>query len=179
MGECTYAGLTIRVVVGDLLHITCDAIVNPSNTALYLGSGVSGAIRQRGGPTIQRALDRIGSVGHCDAVRTAPGELTNCHAIIHAAVISHQTEGPCIRRATTNVLITAEHFGDATVAFPALGTGVGRVKPAVAAQEMLAGIADFCQVIPEPRVVRTVIIALYETELVGALEQALQRLTAP
>lgn len=175
----TYTGLTIRVVVGDLLSVPCDAIVNPSNTALYLGSGVSGAIRERGGPSIQRALDRIGSVGHCDTVRTASGDLTNCRAIIHAAVISHQAELPCIQRATTNALMTAEHFGDATVAFPALGTGIGQVRPVIAARELLAGIAEFCEAVPEPRTVRTVIIALYDTELFSTFELALRRLTAP
>ncbi len=40
---------------------TWTPIVNAANEALQLGSGVAGAIRRRGGPTIQEECDKIGT----------------------------------------------------------------------------------------------------------------------
>ena len=44
-----------RIVLreGDIAQERVDAIVNAANSALRLGSGVAGAIRERGGPSIQ------------------------------------------------------------------------------------------------------------------------------
>ena len=41
---------TIEIAKTDITALAVDAIVNPANEALQLGSGVAGAIRLRGGP---------------------------------------------------------------------------------------------------------------------------------
>ena len=51
---------TIEIAKTDITRLAVDAIVNPANEALQLGSGVAGAIRQNGGPTIQEDCDLIG-----------------------------------------------------------------------------------------------------------------------
>ena len=50
---------TIFLKLGDLTDSRVDAIVNAGNTWLKLGGGVSGAIRENGGSSIQEELDRI------------------------------------------------------------------------------------------------------------------------
>jgi len=53
-----------RVIIrqGDITDIEVDAIVNAANTDLILGSGVAGAIRKKGGSSIQEECNKIGSI---------------------------------------------------------------------------------------------------------------------
>ena len=51
---------TIELAQSDITAMTVDAIVNAANERLQLGSGVAGAIRRKGGPSIQEECDRIG-----------------------------------------------------------------------------------------------------------------------
>lgn len=114
-----------------------DAIVNAANTELRLGSGVAGAIRTRGGPQIEREAIVQGPIRLGDAVATTAGSLPN-KFVIHAAAMGYRAEDRAvpkrqgsassediIRRATSNSLAIAEERGCASIAFPALGTGVG------------------------------------------------------
>ena len=50
----------LRLVEGDITGCNVDAIVNLANVQLVLGGGVAGAIRKKGGPSIQEECDRIG-----------------------------------------------------------------------------------------------------------------------
>ena len=74
----------ISILEGDLTEAEVDAIVNAANTALELGAGVAGAIRTRGGRTIQAECDAHGPVALGDAAVTSAGELPAGH-VIHAA----------------------------------------------------------------------------------------------
>ena len=58
--------MLIRVEEGDIAGFEGDAIVNAANNHLRLGAGVAGAIRERGGPSIQE---------ECDAIIRADGPL--------------------------------------------------------------------------------------------------------
>src|SRR6266545_3243500 len=74
---------TIELLKTDITTVRVDAIVNAANEALQLGSGVAGAIRQHGGPTIQEECDRIGTCAVGQAVVTRAGKL-QAKWIIHA-----------------------------------------------------------------------------------------------
>lgn len=63
----------ILIITGDLVDQDVDAIVNAANSDLVLGAGVAGAIRDRGGPEIQRECDEHGSVGIGEAAITCGG----------------------------------------------------------------------------------------------------------
>jgi O-acetyl-ADP-ribose deacetylase (regulator of RNase III) len=43
----------LELVQGDITEMETDAIVNAANAQLLLGGGVAGAIRKKGGPSIQ------------------------------------------------------------------------------------------------------------------------------
>lgn len=116
----------IRLEEGDLTRADADAIVNAANTDLQLGAGVAGAIREAGGPSIQRECDRHGPVPLGGAALTGAGELPARH-VIHAASMqlgSAPTE-QSLRDATRHSLELAAEHGLRSIAFPALGTGVG------------------------------------------------------
>ncbi len=113
-----------------LLPITDGALVNPSNTGMILGSGVSGAIARRGGPYIQQTLhmkrsqlrDNRLKPGH--AVDTEPGQL-NCKRLIHVSIVgAKKINDRLISNCIRNAYKLADQLELSQIAFPALGTGV-------------------------------------------------------
>ena len=74
----------ISLAEGDITTHEVDAIVNAANSELSLGSGVAGAIRSRGGPSIQVECDTHGPIAVGDAAVTGAGELP-ARIVIHAA----------------------------------------------------------------------------------------------
>ena len=111
---------------GDLTAEAVDAIVNAANSALVLGAGVAGAIRERGGPEIQAECDAIGPIAVGDAAVTGAGRLP-AHFVIHAAgmpqggAATEASVRACMRRS----LELARERGLRTLAVPAIGAGVG------------------------------------------------------
>ena len=130
--------MKIRVVEGDLTEQAVDAIVNAANTDLKLGAGVAGAIRQRGGPTIQEKCDEIGPIPLGEAALTAAGELP-ARYVVHAATMElrGRTDPEALRSATRRSLEQARERGLRSIAFPALGTGVGGFSMQRCAEIML------------------------------------------
>jgi O-acetyl-ADP-ribose deacetylase len=77
------ANSVLELLDGDITEMDTDAIVNAANAQLILGGGVAGAIRQKGGPTIQQECSKIGGTFVGGAVITAGGKL-KAKYIIHA-----------------------------------------------------------------------------------------------
>src|SRR5579863_6870906 len=90
---------------GDLTAAKVDAIVNAANNDLILGGGVAGAIRTRGGPSIQEECHRIGPIPIGEAAITGGGNLPARH-VIHAASmeLGGRTAEPGLRESTRNSL---------------------------------------------------------------------------
>lgn len=120
------ASLSLDVLEGDLSEQAVDAVVNAANDGLWMGAGVAGALKARGGSEIEREAMAQGPISPGEAVITAGGRLA-ARYVIHAAVMGQdlRTNGGLIARATASALDQAERLGICSVAFPALGTGVG------------------------------------------------------
>ncbi len=118
----------IVLLEGDLTAQAVDAIVNAANSQLQLGSGVAGAIRSKGGPSIQAECDRIGPIAVGEAALTGAGELP-ARFVIHAAgmPLGGQASEASVRSAMRAALSLAREQGCKTIAVPALGAGVGGV----------------------------------------------------
>ena len=119
---------TEKIIIrkGDITELNVDAIVNPANTELFLGSGVAGAIRQKGGESIQYECNEIGQIGLGKVAITKPGRL-QAKYIFHAAVMHLGTsvDSYNIKKSTENCFKRAEELKLKSIAFPALGTGIG------------------------------------------------------
>ena len=129
---------------GDITDVEADALVNAANTDLVLGAGVAGAIRRRGGRAIQDACDRLAPIPLGESVRTTGGELPQPH-VIHAAVLDWgggATE-ESIRACTRSALRVAVENDLRSIAFPALGTGVGGFPMRRCAEIMLGEAQAF------------------------------------
>lgn len=116
----------IKVTQGDITELSLDAIVNAANNHLWMGSGVAGAIKRKGGIIIEEEAVARGPVQVGQAVVTGAGAL-KARFVIHAAAMGQDlsTDEQKVRTATRNALLRAEELGLSSIAFPALGTGVG------------------------------------------------------
>jgi O-acetyl-ADP-ribose deacetylase len=133
----------VKLRQGDLTGASVDAIVNAANNDLILGGGVAGAIRAKGGPSIQEECDRIGPIGIGDAAITGGGQLAARH-VIHAASmrLGGRTSEQSLRDSTRNSLLRAKEKGLASIAFPAIGTGIAGFPLERCAHVMLAEVRD-------------------------------------
>jgi O-acetyl-ADP-ribose deacetylase len=111
---------------GDICDLEVDAIVNAANLSLWMSTGVAGAIKQAGGEQIEFAAVRQAPVPLGGAIVTPAGSLA-ARAIIHAVSLDRdrRTSGPIIEGAVRSAMERAREIGATSIAFPALGTGVG------------------------------------------------------
>lgn len=115
----------IEIIEGDLTELDVDAIVNAANSSLAHGGGVAGAISRKGGPSIQKESDEIGHVPVGSAAVTGAGNLP-ARWVIHAVGprMGEGNEDEKLENATRASLERAEEIGAASVAFPAISTGI-------------------------------------------------------
>ena len=125
MKEITVKNSKIRLVQGDITELETDAIVNAANAQLILGGGVAGAIRKKGGPTIQEECNKIGGTFVGGAVITTGGNL-KAKYVIHAVGprMGEGNEDEKLKNATLNSLKLMDECKLKSIAFPAISTGI-------------------------------------------------------
>jgi len=149
--------VTLEILDGDIAAQDVDAVVNAANNHFWMGAGVAGALKARGGETIQTEAMALGPVEPGDAVVTSGGALC-ARTVIHAAVVGQdlRTSAAIIARATARALALADERGFESVAFPAFGTGVGGLPVRGCAQIMIDVIGEH-----HPRSIRTIRLVLF------------------
>ena len=143
MSQVRIGNATLEVVRGDITDQDVEAIVNAANNHLWMGAGVAGAIKRAGGPQIEREAVAQGPIPVGEAVVTTGGRL-NARYVIHAAGMGQdlRTDANKVEQATKNSLKRAEEKGIRSVAFPAIGTGVGGFSLEECARAMIGAAAD-------------------------------------
>ena len=133
----------IHLVQGDITEMDVDAIVNAANNDLILGAGVAGAIRRKGGDSIQQECSRVGTIPVGTAAITGGGQL-KARWVIHAASmeLGGLTTADALRRSTAHALHLAQQKGLRTIAFPAIGAGIGGFPVSECAEIMLGEAAE-------------------------------------
>jgi len=141
--EWELGSITLRLIEGDICERDVDAIVNAANNELWMGGGVAGAIKRKGGQEIEREAVAQGPIPIGQSAATGAGKLSPRY-VIHAAVMGRDlvTDASLIRSATLSALAKADELGLKTVAFPALGTGVGGFPLGACARIMRQAILD-------------------------------------
>ena len=114
----------LELVEGDITELETEAIVNPANAQLKLGTGVAGVIRKKGGPSIQKECDRIGGTPVGTAVITGAGLLPHRH-VIHAVgpKMGEGDEDRKLAAAVRSSLALADRHSLQSIALPAISTG--------------------------------------------------------
>lgn len=136
--------IKLEVYKGDITRLELDALVNAANNRLWMGGGVAGAIKRAGGSQIEAEAVKKGPIAIGEAVSSGAGRL-KARYIIHAAVMGQdlRTDAEKIRQATRNSLLRADELRLKSLAFPALGTGVGGFPLDECARVMIAEVLDY------------------------------------
>ena len=142
------------VVVGDITHVSVDAIVNAANSTLLGGGGVDGAIHRAGGPEILEACREIRRTEYPDglptgeAVITTAGNLPARHVIHTVGPIYGRHEGreaELLASCYLKSLQLAARHSLTSVAFPAIATGAFGYPSFEAAAVSSRAIAEFLE----------------------------------
>jgi O-acetyl-ADP-ribose deacetylase (regulator of RNase III) len=168
--------ISLEIVDGDIAAETTDAIVNAANNEFWMGAGVAGAIKSRGGTDIEREAIALGPVEPGECVMTAGGRLS-ARYVIHAAVMGQdlKTSAELIDRATRNALAMAEAHRLESIAFPAFGTGVGGFPIDECARIMIAAIGAHAAPAISLRLVRLVLFGRGTYEMFARVAAQLLR----
>ena len=163
------AELELSVVDGDITALEVDAIANAANDALWMGAGVSGAIKRAGGEEIEREAVAKGPIEAGEAVATGARRLP-AKWVIHGAVMGQdlRTDANLVRRTTESCLRVADELGARSLALPAFGTGVGGFPLEECAEIMVSAARAF-----EATSLERVIFAVFGDDSARAFRAAL------
>lgn len=136
--------MKVKIYQGDITRAATDAIVNAANNHLWMGTGVAGAIKRRGGQIIEDEAVALGPIEVGEAVATTAGDLPHTY-VIHAAGMGQdlKTSEKLVYLSTLNSLKLAENLGLSSVAFPSIGAGVGGLSITACAQAMKKALEEF------------------------------------
>lgn len=166
----------VELVQGDITCQEVDAIVNAANSQLAGGGGVDGAIHRAAGPTIIEET-RVRYPLGCptgDAVASSAGKLAAkfvFHAVSPVWRGGLQREAELLRSCYRRCLELAVKHNCASIAFPAISTGVYRFPVDLAAENSLDQIRKFLEEYPQTLLVRVV---LFDAGTYGAFARILE-----
>ncbi len=173
------SGQTVEVRLGDLTQEDTDAIVNAANSRLAHGGGVAGAIVRRGGREIQeesrRWVQEHGPVPTGQVAVTGAGRLP-ARYVIHAVGPvwrgGHQDEEALLRQAVWNSLAKAHDLGLASIALPAISTGIFGFPKDRGARIIVDTVLEFLHTHPDSSL-RLVRLTNIDESTARLLQQAL------
>lgn len=156
----------LGILQGDIAALAVDAIVNAANGSLLGGGGVDGAIHRMAGPEL---LAFCRTLGGCETgqARLTPGFNLPARHVIHTVGPiwrgGEQNEDALLASCYRESLNLAHRHRFATLAFPAISTGIYGFPPERAARLALRTILDFLGEHSFPE--RVVLVAFDESSL--------------
>jgi O-acetyl-ADP-ribose deacetylase (regulator of RNase III) len=165
----------MEIFHGDITTLAVDAIVNAANTALAPGAGVCGAIHRAAGPKLAMACAEIGSCPTGEA-RMTPGFDLPAKHIIHAVGPvwrgGGENEAELLASCYCSSLELAANNGLASIAFPAISTGVYGYPLSAAAELAVGTVRAY---LSAEGAMDKVIFAVFGEEAEAAYRTALSR----
>jgi O-acetyl-ADP-ribose deacetylase (regulator of RNase III) len=158
---------------GDITRLAVDAIVNAANSSLLGGGGVDGAIHRAAGPDLLAECRTLGGCLPGEAKLTRGYRLPARHVIHTVGPVWHggsarerETLADCYRAC----LRIAHAHGFASIAFPAISTGIYGFPREPAARIAVATVSDHLAAAAMPE---TVIFMCFDAATRAAYEAAL------
>jgi len=149
----TYFDGRLVVTTGDITREKVDAIVNAANSSLLGGGGVDGAIHRAGGPSILEECRKLRATRFPDglptgqAVETGAGRLPARWVIHTVGPVWHggsSGEPAALASCYQSSLRLAARLGAASIAFPAISTGIYGYPRHLAAGVVWEALSRYC-----------------------------------
>ena len=169
----------LRIVRGSIVDLDVDAIVNAANSALQGGGGVDGAIHRAAGPGLAIEARQYAPCPTGEARITAGHGLRARHVIHTVGPIwrgGGHGEGELLARCYRSSLAIAAERGLATVAFPAISTGIFGYPPAEAAGIAVRETVTWMDANRQPR---EVIFCMFSVDSLEVMTAAFAQLDRP
>lgn len=171
-------GVDLECVTGDITRQEdIDAVVNAANAELRTGGGVAGAIHRAAGPGLYEECKSLAPIEPGEAVITGGHNLPNAH-VIHCLGPVYGVDEPSGRLLADcyrNALALAEQNELASIAFPAISTGVFGYPMDKAAD---VAFRTICGMAPTLKSVKKIRFVLYDADALKVHEEAWNRLKA-
>lgn len=174
------SGQILEITQGDITRECLDAIVNAANSYLQHGGGVARAIVRQGGSQIQEESDAWvrthGRVTHEKPAYTSGGKL-GCRYVIHAVgpIWGEGDEDRKLSATVRSSLQVADELKLASIALPAISTGIFGFPKERAAAIILKSIVDYFLEFPQSGL-KMVRIVLFDSGSVDIFMHELNRL---
>jgi len=169
----------LEVIVADITTLSVDTIVNAANHSLMGGGGVDGAIHRAAGPELLAECRTLGGCETGDAKITRGYRLPARH-VIHAVGpvwnSGRQGEDEALASCYARAIELCQARGLASIAFPAISTGVYRFPADRAARIAVSSTVAALQAAP---VVRRVIFCCFSNESARLHSNALAEFGSP
>jgi len=161
----------ISVLQGDITTLAVDAIVNAAKNSLLGGGGVDGAIHRAAGPELQ-AFCRTLEGCETGQAKLSPGFRLPARHVIHTVGPvwrgGQQQEDTLLASCYRACLTLAHQNGFASVAFPAISTGIYGFPAERAARIAVQEIRAFLSAHPTPE--RVVLVGFDDSSTRTLLE---------
>lgn len=171
-----FGAVTIECIRGDITsQDDVDAVVNAANARLEPGGGVAGAIHRAAGPGLAEEARPLGPIEPGEAVITGAHGLPNRYVIHTLGPVYGQDrpEAELLAGCYRNSLALAEEKEIASIAFPAISTGIFGYPIEEAAGVALGTVRREADSLEHVRLVRLVLHSPSDLE---AHEKALSEL---
>ncbi len=169
--------MRVEIVVGNIVRQPdVDALVNSANANLRFGSGVAGAIHTAAGPELEQYCRRYSPIALGEAVVTPGFQLPNPY-VIHARAASYINDDhpeKYLDLAIVQALRVAKDAGIKSMAMPAIGTGVFKFPPELAAEIILKTLLSRAPEFPDITLVR---ICVGDAQMKAVFQAALDMAT--
>jgi O-acetyl-ADP-ribose deacetylase (regulator of RNase III) len=169
----------LEVVVADITALSVDAIVNAANTSLLGGGGVDGAIHRAAGPDLLRQCRTLHGCETGGAKITSGYRLPARYVIHAVGPVWHggsEGEDAALASCYACAIELCQSHGLASVAFPAISTGVYRFPPLRAARIAVAATVDALAAAP---LVSRIIFCCFSNDSAALHVQALAEFGSP
>jgi O-acetyl-ADP-ribose deacetylase (regulator of RNase III) len=170
--EKKVGGVLIETYQGDITGLEVDAIVNAANSDLWMGGGLAAVIKRKGGERIEIEALGKGPIRPGDAVITTAGMLPARH-VIHCAGMPPGGRATFwnVRSSTTAALDIACKKNLDTVAFPAIGAGIGGLSEKESTKAIAEAVAEYTRT---ARSVKRVILVGLAKDICDAFENSME-----